>query len=189
MQIEGRVKDITIDYQTGDTIVSFLTSRKPKEIESECIRLRDKDLDIEIKVHREKRSLNANGYFHVLVGKIADEIGRSKTYVKNDLITSYGQQLIIDNEPVSIKTQIPPDLMWETETLHCLFVGTKTENDKTLYFYNVFRGSHTYDTKEMSVLIDGTVQIAKDMGIDTMTNAQLEQLKALWKGYENAPSI
>ena len=37
------------------------------------------------------------------------------------------------------------------------------------------RGSHTYDSKEMSRLIDGTVSEAKELGIETMP---LDELKA-----------
>jgi hypothetical protein len=43
------------------------------------------------------------------------------------------------------------------------------------------RGSHTYDTKEMSRLIDGVVEAAKELGIETLTPEQLERMKAAWK--------
>ena len=33
----------------------------------------------------------------------------------------------------------------------------------------------------MSVLIDGTVQEAKDMGIETLTPRELEKMKEAWK--------
>jgi hypothetical protein len=44
----------------------------------------------------------------------------------------------------------------------------------------VMRGSHTYDTREMSRLIDGTVEEAKELGIETLTPEQLERMKASW---------
>ncbi len=44
----------------------------------------------------------------------------------------------------------------------------------------VIRGSHTYDNKEMSALIDGTVEDAKEMGIETLSPGEIERLKALW---------
>ena len=34
----------------------------------------DKDIVLEAKISRNKRSLNANAYFHVLVGKIAEKL-------------------------------------------------------------------------------------------------------------------
>ena len=33
----------------------------------------------------------------------------------------------------------------------------------------------------MSILIDGTVQEAKDLGIETMTPDQIEEMKQKWK--------
>lgn len=50
-----------------------------------------KQIAITIKAYKKKRSLDANSYFHVLVGKIADATGNSKVYIKNKLIAEYGQ--------------------------------------------------------------------------------------------------
>lgn len=52
--------------------------------------------------------------------------------------------------------------------------------DGKLTVYKIYRGSHTYDTKEMSVLIDGTVADAKELGIDTITPAELQEMKERW---------
>ena len=43
-----------------------------------------------------------------------------------------------------------------------------------------FYGSSGYDTKQMSVLIDGLVADAQELGIETMTPAELERLKVMW---------
>ena len=59
--------------------------------------------------------------------------------------------------------------------------GSKEENGIEITFYRVYRGSHTYNTEEMSILIDGTVQEAKDLGIETMTPDQIEEMKQKWK--------
>jgi hypothetical protein len=47
-------------------------------------------------------------------------------------------------------------------------------------FYKIYRGSHTYDTKEMSLLIDGTVADAKELGIETATPDEIRQMKERW---------
>lgn len=129
----------------------------------------------------EKRSLDANAYFHVLVGKIADVLGISKTRCKNDMITSYGQIEYIDDVPVVIKTNIPPEAMERQEVLHCKLSKVKEENGANTYFYYVYRGSHTYNTIEMAHLIDGVIADAKDLGIETMTPAEIERMKAQWQ--------
>ena len=52
------------------------------------------------------------------------------------------------------------------------------------YGYTVVRdyyGSHVYDTKSMSVLIDYIVESAKELGIDTDTPDQIARIKAAWE--------
>ena len=137
-------------------------------------------VDVEIKKHREKRSLNANAYFHVLVDKLRTKLRISFTECKNDLITSYGQIEYIDGQQVVIKTNIPSDQMRKSEVLHCLCVKATKEEDTDVFFYRVYRGSHTYDSREMAQLIDGTIEECKLQGIETMTPDELARLE----GYE-----
>jgi hypothetical protein len=54
------------------------------------------------------------------------------------------------------------------------------DNGKLYRVYIVMKGSHTYDTKQMSVLIDGTVGEAKDLGIETLPPHELERMKSQW---------
>ena len=62
--------------------------------------LHEKEVSVEIKQYREKRSRDANAYFHVLVNKIAAAQGLSDTEVKRLLVnlrTDRGS-LAIDND-------------------------------------------------------------------------------------------
>lgn len=141
-------------------------------------------LDIRIKKYRRRRSLDANAYFHVLVDKLADRLGISKPYCKNLMIGRYGQPLYISEDETAeavIKTNIPASQMMENESVHCMPCGSKEEDGKELVFYKIFRGSSTYDTKEMSILIDGTVGECKGQGIETLSPEELEGMLAKWK--------
>ena len=40
----------------------------------------------------------------------------------------------------------------------------------------MLRGSSTYNTREMSVLIDGVVTEAKELGIETLTPDQIKEM-------------
>ena len=141
-------------------------------------RTKDKELNIEIKEHREKRSLNANAYFHVLVDKIAEVQGVSHSEIHNHLISEYG---FVDED---IKNIILDDnIPWQKlDNIHLRpTTFTKVLDNGRLYrVYYVMRGSHTYDTKEMSRLIDGTVSEAKELGIETMTPNEIERMKQQW---------
>lgn len=137
----------------------------------------DTEVDIEIKKHREKRSLSANAYFHVLTDKLRQALKISFAECKNNLITSYGQIEYIDDEPITIKTNIPADVMRENETLHCKPLHVE---DTDAYWYRVYRGTHTYNSQEMAMLIDGTIEECKAQGIETLTPNELLKLE----GYE-----
>ena len=142
----------------------------------------DKTKRWDIKEHREKRSLDANAYFHVLCDKLRLKLGISMARCKNHLISDYGQiQYLPDGAPMIYKTNAPEDYMAELETIHTKCVKVTEENGKEVFFYRLYRGSHEYDTKEMSQLIDGTVQECKAVGIETATPDEIARMEALWQ--------
>lgn len=122
---------------------------------------------VDVKRWRNRRSMDANSYFHVLISKIAEaaNIEVSKAEVKNRMLSLYGQLEIIDNKPVYLI--VPEDVPVEQwEELHLRPTSqTKELNGVTYRVYMQIRGSHTYDSKEMSTLINGTIQEAKDAGL------------------------
>lgn len=179
METRGKLINVMRDIMSGKLNITFQIDSEPID-ELNNLATLDK-VDITAKKHKKKRSLDANSYFHVLVGKIADVLGISKTRCKNILIGRYGQQEFLeDGNQVVLKSNIPVSKMLEQEFLHCAPCGCKEENGTEVVFYKVFRGSHTYDTKEMSILIDGTVQEAKDLGIETIPPAELERMVSKW---------
>lgn len=142
----------------------------------------DKTKRWDIKEHREKRSLDANAYFHVLCDKLRLKLGISMARCKNHLIADYGQiQYLPDGAPMIYKTNAPEEYMAELETIHTKCVKVTEENGKEVFFYRLYRGSHEYDTKEMSQLIDGTVQERKAVGIETATPDEIARMEALWE--------
>lgn len=180
MESTGKLVNITRDFMSGKLNITFQINNEPIEELNNLASINE--VDIVAKKHRKKRSLDANSYFHVLVGKIADKLGISKDRCKNILIGRYGQQEFLEEgQPVVLKTNISVEKMLEQEFLHCSPCGCKHENGIEVIFYKVFRGSHTYDTKEMSILIDGTVTEAKDLGIETIPPAELERMVSKWR--------
>lgn len=181
MECKAKIQNISRGLK-GGYIVAFEVNARLDDI----ARYEDQDLTIGIKKYREKRSLNANAYFHVLVGKIAEVIGRSVSYVKNDLIASAGFIEMVGQEPAIIKTNIEPEQMMEQEILHTKVCKVDvSDNGELVFFYKVYRGSHTYNTKEMARLIDLTVQQAKDLDIETLPPYELERMKEEWNGQKD----
>lgn len=63
-----------------------------------------------------------------------------------------------------------------------LYPTDETESRKGVVYrwYIKLKGSSKYDTKEMARLIDGTVEDAKELGIETLPPEDLERMKAAW---------
>lgn len=141
----------------------------------------DKDIVLEAKISRNKRSLNANAYFHVLVGKIADKLTISKARAKNILLGKYGQREILDDGPFVISIIDKVDML-ERENIHCVAIGQGEVKGKNFIHWAVIRPSHEYDTKEMAALIDGTIEDAKELGIETLSENEIKRMEAAWNG-------
>lgn len=141
--------------------------------------MEEKELSIEITTRRNKRSLNANAYFHVLMGKIAEKLKISKQRAKNLLLAKYGQREILEDGPLIISILSNVDML-EREDIHCVPVGYGEVNGKDFTHWAVLKPSHEYDTKEMAELIDGTIEDAKELGIETLSENEIRRMEAAW---------
>jgi len=173
VDLTGKISGLGRAYESGKPVLSFEVDEEPVGIEE----LKDVELAIKITKKRGLRSLDSNAYFHVLRNKLADALRLSKPRMKNILIGRYGQPEMIDGVQVETEGNIPPDFMLEQESLHCTYLGMHGNNHR----YRINRGSHTYDTREMSILIDGTIEECKAQGIETATPDQLARMAALWE--------
>lgn len=136
----------------------------------------------DLTLHKEKRSLDSNSYFHVLCDKLRQKLGMSMARCKNHLISDYGQIMYLEEgEPLIYKTNAPPEYIYECEEPHLLLVKTSEEKGKPVYFYRMYRGSHTYTSAEMRKLIEGTIAECKDQGIETATPTEIAHMQEVWE--------
>lgn len=142
---------------------------------------REKIWDLTEHKENKKRSLDSNAYFHVLCDKLRQKLNISMARCKNHLIADYGQIEYIDEEPMIYKTNAPEDYMMELETIHTKCVKVSEENGHPIFFYRIYRGTHTYNTEEMAKLIKGTVEECKAQDIETATPEELAHMQALWE--------
>lgn len=182
MKFTGILKQPIIDFQSGRLTLLFEPNedfRETYEKLKEC----DK-LSLEIKKYRASRSLNANAYFHVLVGKIADKMGNSKPAVKNMLLSKYGQYAIENDSLVHLIIREDIDVS-DREDIHLSATSAIKElDDGKLYrVYRLMRGSHTFDTAEMAKLIEGTIYEAKEAGLTEAEIATPDEKRLLKERY------
>lgn len=144
----------------------------------------DKNATWDLTIHQEKkkRSLDSNAYFHKLVHMLAQaqDPPISLAKCKNLMLERYGQPDYINDNQVVIKSNLPPETMEELEYIHAICVKVAEEKGNKVYFYRIYRGSHTYSTSEMSKLIKGTVFEAQQMGIETATPEELQHMQDLY---------
>jgi len=175
MDFTGRICEVSRDYITKKPMLKFLVNEDPNGIES----LEGKDLKIRVSKITNPRSLDANSYFHVLCDKLRLKLNISMAHMKNVLITSYGQiEYIEEGQALIYKTNAPIEYIQELEEAHMKFMK---RGEDGAFWYKVYRGSHTYDSKEMSDLLEGTIYECQMQGIETKTPDELARLTALWE--------
>lgn len=170
---------IEINYTYEGKCKLILTlQKKPNLVEVQDLNAHasnGKLLDVSIKKHRKKRSLDANAYMWVLLQKIAEKIGSTKEEVYLNIIRQVGQFEILPvaEEKVDywINTWNSRGLGWYSEVLRdSKFDGYTT----TINYY----GTSVYNTEEMSIVINYIVDEAKELGIETMTPDEINLLLA-----------
>lgn len=137
----------------------------------------------DIKEHKAKRSLNQNSYYWALLAKVAEKSSISRNRCHNEMLASYGQDEYVDDRLVYVT--IPDNEKaereaMEAETYHLRPTSSVMDgNDGILYrVWVMLRGSHTYNTAEMRRLLEGMIDEAKQLGIETLPEEELEMLYA-----------
>lgn len=182
MELIARIKGFSIDYDTGRPILLLMLADRSKL--SSLENLVGDPLRVTVAKFRKRRSLDSNAYFHVLLGQLADALKVSKPYMKNMLLRRYGQLDRTEDGGV-IDFVIRDDLgdqIDEYELLHLAPTSkTGTMAGRTYRVYLKLKGSHELDTKEMGILLDGTIEECKAQGIDTASPKELEEMAKRWQ--------
>lgn len=158
----------------GDDITITFTINERSAIYEEYEKLKDcPKLKIKAEKFRDKRSLDANAYMWVMLQKMADVLKTSKDELYLEMLGRYGVFTHIIAKQKAVER-----VKKEFRTVREL--GEVTVNGTTGIQLQIYYGSSTYDTKEMSVLIDGVVNECKDLGIETLPPDEIRQIKERW---------
>ena len=170
-ELTGTIKDLNIDWQSGKALLTFTVDQKQAAIN--CYnKLHDAErLTIKVDKHREKRSINANNYAWALLTEIGNVMRLNKDDVYLLMLKRYGQ-----SEMISVKDGIPIG----EYVKYCERAGESWLNGKLFKHYRVYKGSSEFTKEEMAVFLDGVVQEAQDLNIDTRTPEEIASLKDLW---------
>ena len=128
--------------------------------------------DIQIKPHKKKRSNNANSYMWELCTQIGNVTNISKNDVYMQMLKDYGQSMLIP-----VEKGLTPDGYTKYYEYEC----SSQINGKNADWYKCYKGSSEYNTYEMSILLNGVVQEARNLGVKTKEDLEIERLIEEWE--------
>lgn len=170
-EITGKIQGLALDFGTRKATLT-LSINEEHAAKSLYDDLHEAEkLSIKIDRYREKRSLNANNYAWKLLTEIGNVLRASKEEIYLLMLKRYGQ-----SEMFSVLA----DIQIEKYVKYYEEAGEGTVKGKLFKHYKVYKGSSEFDTREMSIFLDGVVNEAKELGIPTETPDQIAKLKSLW---------
>lgn len=177
--MRGRLVDMSIGLNRKYRV----TVEVDRDFREDYEKLKGQELDVDIRKHRDKRSKSANAYFHVLVNKIASVRGGSDDATKKSLVIEYGA-LAKDDDGFTVGFKLPASVDVDTVYPYVRCFDVREENGKLFNCYLVYKQTRFMDSKEMARLIDGAIEVAKELGIETDTPEQLARYKEGWSRNE-----
>lgn len=139
---------------------------------------KDGYVDLTIDKWSDKRSIQANAYFHVLVNEIAKATKSSMDDVKKQLVLNYGTPARgSDGKYAAVK--VPKNTDLDQFYKYYRHIGT---DENGLDMYILFKRTSDLNKEEMGRLITGTQDEAKVLGIETLTPDELARMMNRYKG-------
>lgn len=176
MKIKVKLNNITRNFKTNRIIISFEVLdniNTLEEIENAS------ELDLEINKHKEKRRINANNYFWLMLQKLCElqELDTIEEYKKR--VKELGIFRIFRIEKENVKTF---KIIWEEKGIAWFVEEFDTEYVGNIEFkiLHAYYGSSSFDKKQMSRLIDGLVQDCQAVGIETKSESEIKSLLESW---------
>ena len=173
--MRGELAGFALDPRTKKPLITIRLD--VQDYAEEYDRLNGKVLDIEIKEHREKRSRNANNYLWVLCGAIAERLdGETKDTVYKRAIKERGiyRDITVSDEGAASALTVVWSAYgtgWFVERVDAAGTGI---------LLRCYYGSSSYNTAQMSRVIDGLVQDARALGIPTETDVWIKRVCEQW---------
>lgn len=174
--MRGKLKDLTMNRDGSQNVTVTVTADFRRTFDQ----LKGKDLDIEIKQHRERRSRDANSFCWALCTEIGNAMvpPMPKEDVYRGAIREVGEY-----EPLPIKAEAVSTFQerwagkgsgWFAEVID----DSKIPGYKLVFAYY---GSSTYDTKTMSRLIDHLIDETEQMELAIpLSKKEVDRLKETW---------
>ena len=170
MDITGNLERIAITLDGRAEITFSTTNDAVQAIEP----MRGKELSISLKPYAPRRTLTQNAYMWVLIGDLAKALKLGKDEVYRSFVKDYGVYEVLPLKDEAVKRFIN---IWESRGLGwvCDTIGPcKTSGYSYVMAYY---GTSSYNSKEMSAIIDAVVAECEEQGISTMSVEDIKRLQ------------
>jgi hypothetical protein len=172
--MRARIKGLSLALDGGQE----LTLSLPGDWRQEYVKLKDADVEVEIKKYREKRSLDANGLLWAMCREIGQALGIPDVEVYRKAVIDAGEYEHLPIKAAAVDTFAR---RWESKGLGWF---VQVVDDSKLPGYKLVKayyGSSTYDTREMSKLLDYIVDEAQQIGLTLRASEkEIEEAKRRW---------
>lgn len=174
-ELTGKIHSVTFDYFSGKPMVTFALNENAREMVDE-LKSQEK-LTLKVGKYTKKRSLDANAYCWTLISRMAEKLKIPKTEIYRQAIKEIGG----NSDTVCIQDKAVSQLCdgwqrngigWQTETTPSKIEGC---TNVVLYY-----GSSTYDSAQMSRLINIIVDECRQLGIETKSKEEIDSLLGQW---------
>lgn len=177
MKVKCKNPKVAFDLNNNMTLSVDIEREDQKSVRQLFDDIKDKLLSLELKIFRPKRSNDANAYLWVLCGKLAEKLGITKEEVYRREVKNVGVYDVLTMSPVVYQSfyrkWVERGTGWFCEVIDEDYTGK--------LMIAVYYGSSSYDSAEMTRLINGVVEEAKNQGIQTETPNEIELMLSRWK--------
>lgn len=172
MNLIGKIKEVSQDWGSHKWNVTFEVNDIPRSEIQEYSQI--DNLSIEVKRFRKRRSLDANAYMWVLLQKIAEATHSDKWSVYLQMLQRYSREFTF----VICKENAVDRLKELYRT--CVDLGEVKVNGAEGHQIQVYFGSSTFDSKAMSVLLEGVISECKELGIEILPPDEIKRMVSEW---------
>lgn len=184
--VTGKIHSVAFSVD-GKPLISFEINEGRTALElaqkfKECPKI-----NIKLSEHKERRSLDANAYYWLLVGKLSKALNISTSFCHNVMLRRYGVLEMVDDAPIYLLIQDTDESSRKADEAEKYHIkptsNVRTGNDGKMYrTYMMLKGSHEYDTAEMATLIAGIRSECMNVGIPVETPDEIANLLSMMGG-------
>lgn len=176
-ELTGKLRNSISFTEKGNPIITVeLVERQPAfKMVDELYK--EERISIKLGKFKQKRSLDANAYCWTLISRLSEKLNIPKSEIYRSAIKEIGG----NSDTVCVQDKAVASLCdgwqrnglgWQTDTMPSKIDGC---TNVVLYY-----GSSTYDTAQMSRLINNIVEECKLQGIETKSQEELDSLLGQW---------